>query len=379
MWRSPLAAGVSEFLCNLTRTSMCPLPPHDLVEHRAVHEISPTRMRLALSSGTARQPTDPGFASPGGFDKGYTSGSAPGFPKDNPACPGVSSGTPNDGVALEVKVRVPTNAIGFAYDAKYYTYEWPVYVCTAYNDFSFTDLTPTPAGQSDGNIVFDSSGSPVNASSTLIDVCTCSGAPPCTAGGSRSSARSELQSSPARDSAPTRRAATTARRPGSRTPLQSRAERRSRSDSASTTPGITFSTRPCSSTISTGSSKRRPTLRRRPKNRRCPEPNQKPGDTFALAKSLARSTSRFASPNEPAGRYAVQKLVGIGAGVDTAFGHALVRRREVMLRPSSERPRTRKPRPSAASAPQTSCLQKACATRPPPIKTKIHPSSTSPA
>ena len=39
---------------------------------------------LALSSGTARQPTDPGYQDVSGFDKGYTSASPQGFPKESP-------------------------------------------------------------------------------------------------------------------------------------------------------------------------------------------------------------------------------------------------------------------------------------------------------
>jgi len=101
---------------------------------------------LALSSGTARQPTDPGYMDVGGFDKMYTSGSPQGFPKESPACPGSLTGQPHDGTALEVVIRVPSNAKGFSFDFDFFTYEWPGWVCSTYNDFFVALLTPISMG-----------------------------------------------------------------------------------------------------------------------------------------------------------------------------------------------------------------------------------------
>lgn len=137
---------------------------------------------LGLSSGTARQPSDPGYASPGGFAKGFQSAHPAGFPKESPACPGVVTGTPNDSAALELQVRVPTNAYGFAFDFTFYTYEWPVFVCSTYNDFFVALLTPIPMGQNDGNIAFDMMGNPISVNNAFLDVCGCANGPPCTAG-----------------------------------------------------------------------------------------------------------------------------------------------------------------------------------------------------
>ncbi|MBE7485101.1 MAG: hypothetical protein HS104_34675 [Polyangiaceae bacterium] len=138
---------------------------------------------LALSSGTARQPSDAGYLSPSGWDKGITSGSPAGFPKESPACPAVIPGAPHDGVALEVEVRVPTNAVGFSFDSAFYTFEWPDYVCGTYGDFFLALLSPIPSGQKDANVLFDAQGNPMSVNSVLIDVCSCTGGPPCTAGG----------------------------------------------------------------------------------------------------------------------------------------------------------------------------------------------------
>lgn len=139
---------------------------------------------LALSSGTARQPEDPGYQSVGGFTKGYTGQHPQGFPKESPACPQTTTGEPNDVAGLEVAIRVPLNAHGFSFDFNFFTFEWPVYICSEYNDFFVALLSPTPAGQMDGNVSFDSQGNPVSVNNALLSVCGCVGNPPqpCLAG-----------------------------------------------------------------------------------------------------------------------------------------------------------------------------------------------------
>jgi len=143
-----------------------------------------TRM-LALSSGTARQPTDPGYQSVGGFNKGIQCAHPQGFPKESPSCQGVLTGTPNDAAGVEIEIRPPSNAKGFSFDFKFMTYEWPDFVCSQYNDFFVALLSPTPMGQNDGNIAFDKMGNPVSVNNAFIEVCGCPGNPPnaCEAGG----------------------------------------------------------------------------------------------------------------------------------------------------------------------------------------------------
>jgi len=140
---------------------------------------------LALSSGTARQPTDPGYQSVGGFNKGYQGQHPEGFPKESPACPGTFTGEPNDITALEVKIRVPLNAQGFSFDFNFFTYEWPGFICSQYNDFFVALLSPFPPGQTDGNVSFDSQGNPVSVNNAFLEVCGCPENPPlpCSAGG----------------------------------------------------------------------------------------------------------------------------------------------------------------------------------------------------
>lgn len=140
---------------------------------------------LAISSGTARQPNDAGYQTVGGFNKGFNSIPPEGFPKDSSACPGVITGQPYDAAAIEVELRVPSNAQGFSFDFDFFTYEWPGYVCSQFNDFFVALLMPFPPNQTDGNISFDSAGNPISVNNALLEVCGCPGNPPnpCIAGG----------------------------------------------------------------------------------------------------------------------------------------------------------------------------------------------------
>jgi hypothetical protein len=126
----------------------------------------------ALSSGTARDPSDPGYQDVGGFDKGFTVGAAPGFPAPAPACPGITTGTPHDGMALRLTIRVPTNAQSFSFDSNFFTYEFPEYICSRYNDAFVVEMAPAPMGASTGgNIAFDQSGNPISVNNALLQVC----------------------------------------------------------------------------------------------------------------------------------------------------------------------------------------------------------------
>ncbi|MBM4375247.1 MAG: choice-of-anchor L domain-containing protein [Deltaproteobacteria bacterium] len=139
---------------------------------------------LALSSGTARQPTDPGYQSVSGFSKGYSTPQPIGqFPKESAACPNATTGKANDGASVTLKLRTPSNAQGFRFNFNFFTYEWPVFVCSTFNDFFVAMLDPVPMGLVDGNISFDKNGDPVSVNNAFLEVCGCSGGPPCTAGG----------------------------------------------------------------------------------------------------------------------------------------------------------------------------------------------------
>jgi hypothetical protein len=134
------------------------------------------KVSLAISSGTARDPSQSGYKNVSGWSKGYTSGTPAGYPKESPACGsgggfGFASGS-HDGAALQVKIRVPSNAKSFKYQQNFFTYEFPNFICDDYNDFFVTMMDPKPASLPDGNISFDQDGNPISVNNSLLQVCT---------------------------------------------------------------------------------------------------------------------------------------------------------------------------------------------------------------
>lgn len=130
---------------------------------------------LGLSSGVARAPGQPGYA-PGisqhDMFSGYSSSAPDGYPKASPACPGKgTSGPANDGAGLQVKIRVPSNAQSFSYQQFFFTYEYPEFICSQYNDFFVAMLDPIPDGLPDGNIAFDQDGNPISVNNSLLQAC----------------------------------------------------------------------------------------------------------------------------------------------------------------------------------------------------------------
>lgn len=101
--------------------------------------------RLAvLSTGNAADVNDqsPPFAP---FQPGLDSGTDSDAPSDwlaanggafppSPGCPGADDTTAHDSVMLSLRLRVPTNARSFSVDMKFYSADWPEWVCTAHND-----------------------------------------------------------------------------------------------------------------------------------------------------------------------------------------------------------------------------------------------------
>ena len=124
---------------------------------------------LVLSSGHARIP---GQTNACGSLTCNTSGpgTAPvGFPQDVPGCAGLSE--INDDIALEVTLRPPTNAAGYAFSFDFYSFEYPEWVCTSFNDQFIALADPPPRGSIDGNISFDSMANPVSVNIAFFEVC----------------------------------------------------------------------------------------------------------------------------------------------------------------------------------------------------------------
>lgn len=129
---------------------------------------------VALSSGVAREGVN--GDSPGGAQMCTKSGTPGGFPTPSTAaCPGQQiddTPTAHDPIALELEIRAPTNAKSIAFDFDFYTYEFPVYVCTQYNDF-FVALLESghPSVPGNKNVAFDAQKNPVSVNNGFLEVC----------------------------------------------------------------------------------------------------------------------------------------------------------------------------------------------------------------
>jgi hypothetical protein len=141
---------------------------------------------LALSSGFARGAGDVGACgvqscwheseptpnpNPGALpNSSFCDGVAPCFPANAPGCPD-TNGTINDDVALRLQVRAPTNAQGFRFDFRFFSFEFSEYVCSPFNDQFVALMHPTPPGALDANISFDDDQNPVSVNLGFFDVC----------------------------------------------------------------------------------------------------------------------------------------------------------------------------------------------------------------
>lgn len=139
---------------------------------------------LVMSTGVARDVNDDAYTEEcDTFDSSrpsnlvpWSAGSEP--PKDIPRdseCPKSvnSEDAPayND-VVLDLTLRAPTNVKSLAFDSMFFTYEYPDFLCTEFNDFFVVLMDPAPKLKEDNqNILFDSEGNTVGVNSGLLDVC----------------------------------------------------------------------------------------------------------------------------------------------------------------------------------------------------------------
>jgi hypothetical protein len=147
---------------------------HGLLPNLGVVQPREGGRLLALSSGTARNPTDPEYWPVSGAMMNTQSPTPPGFPGTFTTC--------NDGVigmaqafdpaALEIDIRPPQNASGFAFDLNFYTFEFPEYLCSEYNDYYVTLMDPPATGHLNGNVSFDVNGNPISVNAGFVNVCT---------------------------------------------------------------------------------------------------------------------------------------------------------------------------------------------------------------
>lgn len=127
---------------------------------------------LAISSGSARNPTDPEYFSPGGDWKDFNPhGTPPGYPKTSASC-SVPAGQAYDSAGLRLRIKTPSDAKSFSFNLNFYTYEYPNYICSQFNDFYVTMMEPKDPSLPDGNISFDSAGNTISVNAGFLQVCT---------------------------------------------------------------------------------------------------------------------------------------------------------------------------------------------------------------
>jgi len=124
---------------------------------------------LMLSSGHARTPSQSGSCGSNTCVENANGTAPTGFPQNTTACP--PSMDINDDVALQLKLRAPTNATGYSFDFKFYSFEYPYWVCNSYNDQFIALVSPAPTGAINGNIAFDSNKNPVSVNLGFFNVC----------------------------------------------------------------------------------------------------------------------------------------------------------------------------------------------------------------
>ena len=145
----------------------------------------------AISTGTARAQSDKGYVHPqngplagqlGNFN-GKTTASVPAeylaahngvvpSPTNCPTCSGTDCTKAFDSVNLRAKIRVPTNAKSFSYKFKFYTAEYPEFLCQQYNDFFVAMLHSNGKDlPADKNIAFDAQKNPVSVNNGFFEVC----------------------------------------------------------------------------------------------------------------------------------------------------------------------------------------------------------------
>lgn len=119
-----------------------------------------------LSTGTAAAPgqTNPGHMA---FQGGQVMGTLSAFPGDwfsangnrlpaAPGCPDPTGSAAQDPIMLKLRIRVPTNARSFSVSTRFFTAEYPEYVCSPYNDFYVvlldSSFAGSPANPNDRNL-----------------------------------------------------------------------------------------------------------------------------------------------------------------------------------------------------------------------------------
>ncbi len=93
--------------------------------------------------------------------------------KGVPGCSQNQPGQVNDYTEVVVKLKAPTNANSFSFDFQFFSAEYPMYVCTEYNDeFLVLQDSAGEFGGAPTNIAFDMQKNPITINNGFFTVCT---------------------------------------------------------------------------------------------------------------------------------------------------------------------------------------------------------------
>ncbi|MBK8251422.1 MAG: putative metal-binding motif-containing protein [Polyangiaceae bacterium] len=151
------------------------------IGHGIVSDFGPNvlpkagKSMLLLSSGTARRPTDAGYQSPEGAERGYANQYPLGHPAETPPCPQQNIGAAFDGVALEVTLRLPPNAQSVYFRNNFYSWEMPNRLCTQYNDSFVCTATYNDNGVNIKDCLYDHFNNLFMVNTVQFRACDCGG------------------------------------------------------------------------------------------------------------------------------------------------------------------------------------------------------------
>ncbi len=157
--------------------------PSDARARKSVGKFGVLSPRLGngmalLSSGVAADKTDPNFDKLNEEDPGTDLGENNTYANPQPNLPGApncSQSQPqmvNDYSELVVKLKAPSNANSFSFDFQFFSAEYPVYVCTEFNDeFLVLQESASEFNNQATNIAFDMQKNPVTVNNGFFTVC----------------------------------------------------------------------------------------------------------------------------------------------------------------------------------------------------------------
>jgi hypothetical protein len=122
---------------------------------------------LMLSTGSARDMTQPSNCGNTSCENADGVAAPSGFPQEITGC--ASANNINDDIGFEMTLLVPENAKGFSFDFMFFTFDYPQYVCSLFNDQFIVTLDSNPQGSINGNLAFDNDGNPIGANCNFIN------------------------------------------------------------------------------------------------------------------------------------------------------------------------------------------------------------------